>query len=80
MHHETQQQIESEQPKNYSKNLIDEFVKRRKLRQEQSEKRFLKELFKYPDQLMKIQDELPPSLKLIDPKILKNDVHQTFFG
>lgn len=80
MHHETQQQIESERQKNYSKNLIDEFVKRRKLRQEQSEKRFLKELFKYPDQLMKMQDELPLSLKLIDPKILKNDVHQTFFG
>lgn len=80
MRHDTQQQIESQQPKNYSKSLIEDFVKRRKLRQDQSEKRFLKELFKYPDQLMKIQDELPPSLKLIDPKILKKDVHSTFFG
>lgn len=77
---EEQIQIESQQPKIYSKDLITNFLENRKLAKEQKEQRMLRKLFNYPDELLKIVDELPPSLRPIDPKELKIDFSPKFFG
>lgn len=75
-----QRERESHQPKVYSKKLIEEFVRKRKQDKEQQEQKFLKEFFNYPEKWLRIQHELPPSLRLIDPNVLKKDFQINFFG
>lgn len=75
-----QRQRESHQPKIYSKNLIEEFVRKRKQTKQQKEQKFLKEFFNYPEKWLRIQHELPPSLRLIDSNELKMDFPTNSFG
>lgn len=75
-----QREHESHQPKIYSKKLIEEFQRKRKQTKEQQDQQFLKEFFNYPDKWLRIQHELPPSLRLIDPNVLKKDLQINFFG
>lgn len=77
---EQQKQIERSQPKIYSKKLIQDFVRKRKMEKEQDEQRVLKEVFNYPSEWLKIQHQLPPSLRLIDPKLIKNNFPVNSFG
>lgn len=79
-HIDEQRERESHQPKTYSKKLIEEFVRKRKQTKEQEEQQFLKKFFNYPEKWLRIQHELPPSLRLIDPNVLKKDLPIIFFG
>lgn len=74
VHAEEQREIESRKPKVYSKQMIIDFEQKRKQAKEQEERQFLKEFFNYPDEFIQIQDELPPSLRLMDPNLLKKIV------
>lgn len=60
--------------------MIDTFMKKRKLAKEQSEQRILREFFNYPEELLKHEGELPPSLRQIDAKTLQKDFKPNFFG
>lgn len=42
--------------------------------------REIRENFKYPKALLKNIDELPPSLRPLDAKMLGTDLKVTFFG
>lgn len=53
------------------KQMIDEFMQKRKLNKEQIEKRYLREFFDYPAEFLKKETELPPSLRPFDPELLK---------
>lgn len=77
---ERQQQMTRQEPKIYSKSMIHYFMEKRKLAKQQSEQRFLQDFFNYPDELLRLQSELPPSLRLIDPEKLKEDFKLNFFG
>lgn len=77
---EEEKQTGRHQPKIYSRKLIQDFVKKRKMEKEQDDQRILKEFFNYPTEWLKIQHELPASLRLIGPEILKKDVQVNFFG
>lgn len=70
----------NKQPKIYSRELIDEFLKKRQIAEIDKKKRILNEFFKYPDELLKIVDELPPSLKPMDPSLLSSNFELKFFG
>lgn len=70
----------NKQPKIYSRELIDEFMEKRQIAEIEKKKRILNEIFKFPDELLKIVDELPPSLKPIDPSILNSNFELNFFG
>lgn len=72
-HLEDEKQLERLQPKKYSKKLIEEFEKKRKLEKEQNELKILRGFFNYPNDWLKNQQELPPSLKLINSNMLKKD-------
>lgn len=75
-----QREREIHRPKVYSKKLIEEFAWKRKQAKEQKEQTFLKEFFNYPEKWLRIQHELPPSLRLIDPEVLKKDLQFKSFG
>lgn len=75
-----QRKRESHQPKTYSKKLIEEFDRKWKQTKEQQEQQFLKKFFNYPDKWLRIQHELPPSLRLIDPSLLKKKLQKNSFG
>lgn len=60
--------------------MIDAFMKKRKIAKDQSEQRFLRDFFNYPEKLLKHEDELPPSLKPLDPETLRKDFKPNFFG
>ncbi|XP_031623178.1 zinc finger matrin-type protein 5 [Contarinia nasturtii] len=77
---ERQQKTSRQESKIYSKNMIDEFMRRRKSAKQQNDQRLIREFFNYPEELLKHQDELPPSLRLITPEILQTDFKPTFFG
>lgn len=77
---ERQQEMEKQKPKTYSRDLITEFMQKRKLAKEQKERQFLREFFNYPDKLLKRQHELPPSLRLFEPDELRKDFKIHFFG
>lgn len=47
---------------------------------EQSDQRFLRDFFNYPEELLKHESELPPSLKPIDADTLRKDFKPNFFG
>lgn len=78
-HIDEQRERESHQPKTYSKKSIEEFARKRKQTKEQEEQQFLKEFFNYPEKWIRIQHELPPSLRLIDPNVLKKDLQINFY-
>lgn len=80
MNIEHQKVLESQRPKTYSKDLIEGFMKRRKLAKEQRDRQFLKDFFKYPEELLKREHELPPSLKPYDPELLRQDFKLELFG
>lgn len=77
---EKQMEMEGQRPKVYSKNLINDFLEKRKMAKEQEEQQLLRKLFRYPDELLRMGDDLPPSLRPIDPKMLKKDFSPTFYG
>lgn len=60
--------------------MIDNFMKKQKLAKEQSEQQILREFFNYPEELVKYEGELPPSLRPIDAKTLRKDFKPNFFG
>lgn len=70
----------NKQPKIYSRELIDEFMEKRQIAEIEKKKRILNEIFKYPDELLKIVDELPTSLKPMDPSLLSSNFELKFFG
>lgn len=67
-------------PKIYSKHLITEFMKKRKEARIQAEEKKLRENFKYPPELLKNIESLPPSLRPLDVKMLETHSEKTFFG
>lgn len=72
----------SKQSKTYTRDLIDEFMRKREQRKNAEKQRQLDELFKYPEKLRKIQDKLPPSLQPLNfvelSKVKAQDLK--FFG
>lgn len=77
---EKQMEIESQQPKVYSKNLIKDFLEKRKMAKEQEEQQLLRNFFQYPEELLRMSDDLPPSLRPIDPEMLRKGFSPTFYG
>lgn len=56
-------------------------MKKRQESKIRAEQQIINELLKYPEDLMKHFNELPPSLRPLDARLLENDKsHLKFFG
>lgn len=60
--------------------MIDDFMRRRKSAKEQKDQRLLRDFFNYPEELLKHEGKLPPSLQPITAEILRKDFKPTFYG
>lgn len=70
-----------QEEKVYTKSMIDAFMKKRKTTKDYGDRRFLREFFNYPEELLKYDDgELPPSLRLIDAEMLQKEFKPSYFG
>lgn len=68
-------------PKQYSPDLISDFMKERQESKIRTEQQKINEHLKYPDELIKNVDELPPSLRPLDARLLENHKGELkFFG
>lgn len=59
-------------PKLYSDELILDFMKKRQESKTRAEQQTINEHLKYPEKLIKYLDELPPSLRPLDARMLEN--------
>lgn len=55
-------------------------MEKRRLAKLEKERQFLREFYKYPEELLKRENELPPSLRPLDPELLRKDFKVHFFG
>lgn len=54
------------QPKIYSLDLVDAFLRHREEKKKSTLRNISKQLWKYPEEWLEIQESLPPSLRLLE--------------
>lgn len=68
-------------PKLYTAEIISDFMNKRQESRIRAEQQTINEHLKYPEELMRNLDELPPSLRPLDARLLENHKGKLkFFG